>query len=311
MLGYIFRRIVQMIPVMILISLFAFFLVRLVPGDPVTIMLGNRANDENVAQLNANLGLDRPLWVQYGLFVGNVLRGDLGDSMRRGEPVATIIADRLPPTLFLATYAMLLATAISLPLATWAALHRGRLPDQAVRVFTLASLAMPTYWIGMMLLQLFAVKNKIFPVAGYGETFGEHLHSLFLPALSLALAVASIMTRSLRNAILETIGADFIRTARAKGLPARRVFVWHVLRNSLLATVTILSVNFAFLVGGSTIIETIFAIPGLGQLIVKSIFDRDYPIIQGVTLTFGVLVLAINLVTDLSYAALDPRVSYE
>jgi peptide/nickel transport system permease protein len=311
MLGYIFRRIVQMIPVMILISLFAFFLVRLVPGDPVTIMLGNRANDENVAQLNAHLGLDRPLWVQYGIFVGNVLRGDLGDSMRRGEPVAAIIADRLPPTLFLATYAMLLAAAISLPLATWAALHRGQLPDQVVRVFTLASLAMPTYWIGMMLLQIFAVKYKVFPVAGYGETFGEHLHALFLPALSLALAVASIMTRSLRNAILETIGADFIRTARAKGLPARRVFGWHVLRNSLLATVTILSVNFAFLVGGSTIIETIFAIPGLGQLIVKSIFDRDYPIIQGVTLTFGVLVLVINLVTDLSYAALDPRVSYE
>lgn len=311
MLGYILRRLVQMVPVLFLISLFAFFLVRLVPGDPVTIMLGNRANDENVAQLNAHLGLDRPLWVQYGIFVGNVLRGDLGDSMRRGEPVATIIADRLPPTLFLATYAMVLAAAISLPLATWAALHQGRLPDQVVRVFTLASLAMPTYWIGMMLLQLFAVKYKVFPVAGYGETFGEHLHSLFLPALSLALAVASIMTRSLRNAILETIGADFIRTARAKGLPARRVFVWHVLRNSLLATVTILSVNFAFLVGGSTIIETIFAIPGLGQLIVKSIFDRDYPIIQGVTLAFGVMVLVINLVTDLSYAALDPRVSYE
>ncbi len=311
MLGYILRRIVQMIPVLFLISLFAFFLVRLVPGDPVTIMLGNRANDENIAQLNAHLGLDEPLWVQYGIFLGNALRGDLGDSMRRGEPVATIIADRLPPTLFLAIYAMLLAAAISLPLATWAALNRGQWPDQVVRVFTLASLAMPTYWIGMMLLQVFAVKNKVFPVAGYGETFGEHLHSLFLPALSLALAVASIMTRSLRNAILETIGADYIRTARAKGLTPRRVFIWHVLRNSLLATVTILAVNFAFLVGGSTIIETIFAIPGLGQLIVKSIFDRDYPIIQGVTLTFGVLVLVINLATDLSYAALDPRVSYE
>ncbi|HEU5431143.1 MAG TPA: ABC transporter permease, partial [Thermomicrobiales bacterium] len=193
----------------------------------------------------------------------------------------------------------------------WAALHRERLPDQITRVLVIVSLAMPTYWVGMMLLQIFAVKNKVFPVAGYGDTVLEHFHSLFLPALSLGLATASIMTRALRNSILETIGADYVRTARAKGLTSRRVLIWHVLRNSVLSTVTILGINLAFLIGGTTIIETIFAIPGLGQLIVKAIFDRDYPIIQGVTLAFGILVLAINLLTDLSYALLDPRVSFK
>ncbi|MCC6316016.1 MAG: ABC transporter permease [Thermomicrobiales bacterium] len=311
MIGYIVRRLIQMIPVLLLITLFVFILVRLVPGDPAAVMLGNRATPENVAKVRAELGLDQPLWVQYGIFLRNAARGDLGESVRRGDPVAEVIRERLPPTLFLAAFAMLLATTLSVPLSAWAAFNKGRWPDQAVRAYTLLALAMPTYWVGMMLLQFLAVKHKIVPVAGYGDTFPDHLRSLFLPALSLALAVSSVLIRSLRNATLETLSADYVRTARAKGLQGRQVFIGHILRNSLLSTVTILAVNFAFLVGGATIIETIFSIPGLGQLIVKAIFDRDYPIIQGVTLAFGVLVLAINLLTDLSYAALDPRVSYE
>ncbi|MDQ2654226.1 MAG: ABC transporter permease, partial [Chloroflexota bacterium] len=181
---------------------------------------------------------------------------------------------------------------------------------QAVRLYVLLALAMPAYWIGMMLLQFFAVKAHIFPVAGYGEGFFGHLESLFLPALSLALAVSSILIRSLRNSIIETMSADYVRTARAKGLGGRSVFTWHVLRNSAMATATILAVNLAFMVGGTIIIESIFAIPGIGSLIVKAIFDRDYPIIQGVTLAVGVMVLFINLATDLSYAVLDPRIKY-
>ena len=311
MLAYIARRLVQMVPVLFLITLFVFFLVRLVPGDPALIMLGNRATEENIARLRAHLGLDQPLLVQYGRFLGNLAHGDLGESVRRGEPVTGIIRDRMPPTLFLVGYALLLAVVISLPLATIGALRQERWPDQLVRVFVLVALAMPTYWIGMMLLQTFAVKLKAFPVAGYGDTLPEHLHSLFLPALALPLGVSSVLTRSLRNALLETMAADHVRTARAKGLRARKVFAWHVMRNSLLSTVTILGINLAFLIGGTTIIETIFGIPGLGQLIVRSIFDRDYPIIQGVTLAFGLLVMLVNLATDLSYAALDPRVSYQ
>jgi peptide/nickel transport system permease protein len=273
-------------------------------------MLGTRASEENMAQLRAYLKLDQPYWVQYGVFVRNLASGDLGDSIRQRRPVTDILRERIPPTLFLVGFACVLSILITAPLATAAALNRGRWIDQAVRVYTLLALAMPAYWIGMMLLQTFAVKMQLFPVAGYGEGFLGHLESLFLPAMSLALAVSSILIRSLRNSILETLGADYVRTARAKGLTGRNVFVWHVLRNSAMSTTTIFAVNLAFLIGGTTIVETIFAVPGLGQLIVKSIFDRDYPIIQGVTLVIGVLVLFINLITDISYAILDPRLTY-
>ncbi len=310
MTGYILRRLAFMVPVLFLITLFIFFLVRFVPGDPAAIMLGTRASEENMAELRAHLGLDQPYWVQYGIFIRNLAEGDLGDSIRQRRPVTDILIERLPPTLFLVTYASILAVLISAPLAAFGALNQGRGIDRAVRLYALLSLAMPAYWVGMMLLQIFAVKLQIFPVAGYGEGFLGHLEALFLPALSLALAVSSILVRSLRNSIIETMGADYVRTARAKGLGARSVFLWHILRSSSMATVTILAVNLAFLIGGTTIIETIFAVPGLGQLIVKSIFDRDYPIIQGITLAIGVLVLFINLLTDLSYAILDPRIRY-
>lgn len=307
MTAYVLRRLAQMVPVLFLISLFVFFLVRLVPGDPASIMLGPRATDEGVAELRAHLQLDRPIWVQYGVFLRNVAQGDLGDSIRRREPVRDILADRLRPTLFLVAYAAVLAVALSLPLAALAAVYRGRWIDAVVRAFVLLSLAMPAYWIGMMLLQQFAVRWQVFPVSGWGETFPQHLHALFLPALALALAIASILIRGLRASLIETMDADHVRTARAKGLPGGRVFTWHVLRNASLSTVTLLGVNLAFLVGGTTVIETIFSVPGIGQLIVRSIFDRDYPVIQGVTLLFGVLVMVINLATDLSYALLDPR----
>ena len=310
MTGYVLRRLVYMIPVFLLISLFVFFMVRLVPGDPAAIMLGQRATPENIAALREKLHLDAPIWVQYGTFLGNMLRGDLGDSLRQQRPVMDILSERLPATLFLVAYAGILSVLLSAPLATLAALKRGTWVDQVVRLYVLLALAMPAYWIGMMLLQFFAVKAHIFPVAGYGQGFFGHLESLFLPALSLALAVSSILIRSLRNSIIETMGADYVRTARAKGLAGRSVFTWHVLRNSAMATATILAVNLAFMVGGTVIIESIFAIPGIGSLIVKAIFDRDYPIIQGVTLAVGVMVLFINLATDLSYAVLDPRIKY-
>jgi peptide/nickel transport system permease protein len=310
MTGYVLRRLAFMVPVLLLITLFIFFLVRFVPGDPAAIMLGTRASEENMTELRAYLRLDEPYWVQYGVFMRNLASGDLGDSIRQRRPVTDILAERIPPTLFLVAFAGLLSVLISAPLAAAAAMNQGTWIDQGVRLYTLLALAMPAYWIGMMMLQLFAVKMSIFPVAGYGEGFFGHVESLFLPALALALAISSILIRSLRNSILETVGADYVRTARAKGLSGRRVFLWHILRNSAMSTVTILAVNLAFLIGGTTIVETIFAIPGLGQLIIRAIFDRDYPIIQGATLAFGVLVLFINLITDISYAVLDPRLSY-
>jgi peptide/nickel transport system permease protein len=308
---YIARRLVHMIPVLFLITLFIFALVRLVPGDPATSMLGDRATPERVARLNKSLKLDRPYYEQYLAFMKNLAKGDLGESVRRREPVRDILLQRIQPTLFLSTYTMLLAVLISVPLATMSALNKGRFVDQVVRVFVVLSLGLPTYFVGMMLLQFFAVKHKVFPVSGWGEGFLGHVEALFLPALALALALSSLMTRSLRNSILETLEADYVRTARAKGLQGRHIFIWHVLRNSALSTITILGINFAFLIGGTTITESIFAIPGLGQLIVRSIFDRDYPVIQGVTLAIGIIVLTVTLLTDIIYAILDPRVSFE
>ncbi len=311
MTAYLVRRLIHMVPVLFLITLFIFVLVRLVPGDPATSMLGDRATPERVERLNKSLKLDRPYYVQYFAFMKNLSSGDLGDSIRRREPVRDILLQRVQPTLFLATYTMLIATLISVPLATLAAFRKGRLADQVVRIFLVISLGMPTYWIGMMLLQFLAVRFRIFPVSGWGNGFFGHVESLFLPALALALWIASLMTRSLRNSILETLEADFVRTARAKGLAGRQVFIWHVLRNSALSTITILGINFAFLMGGSVLTESIFAIPGLGQLVVQSIFNRDYPVIQGVTLAIGIIVLITTLITDVIYVLLDPRVSFE
>ena len=311
MISYIIRRLVQMVPVLFLITLFIFFMVRLVPGSPADALLGFRATPEAVARIESRLNLDKPIYIQYGTFVKNLLSGDLGESAKRHEPVTTILKDRLPKTLFLVVYSMTLAMLISVPLASWGALHRGRFPDYLTRIYVLVAIAMPSYWIGMMLLQGLAVKEKIFPVAGYGHGFFGHLEYLFLPALSLAMASSSLIVRSLRNSILETMDSDYVRTARAKGLANRRVFIWHVLRNSSMSAVTVLGIQLSFLVGGTAIVETIFSVPGIGQLIIKAIFDRDYAVIQGTTLVFGLLVLVINLVVDLIYVALDPRVSYE
>lgn len=309
MIGYLVRRFIHMIPVLFVITVFTFLLIRLVPGDPVTAMLGPHASPEGRARLEHALHLDKPIWSQYGAFMqALVVHGDLGDSLFRKEPVTNIVLHRLKPTLFLTFYAMVLSILISVPMAAAAALNQGRVADQIVRAYVLASLAMPAYWLGMMGLEFLAVKHKIFPVAGFGNGFGGHVQSLFLPALTLALSISSLMIRSLRNALLETMSADYVRTARAKGLTGYRTFVWHVLRNSLLSTVTVLGINLAFLIGGTTIAETIFSIPGLGQLIVSAIFQRDYPVIQGVTMAVGIIVLLINLATDVTYAVLDPRV---
>ena len=309
MTGYLVRRTTHMIPVLFIITLFTFLLIRFVPGDPVTAMLGPHATPDSRARLEHALHLDQPIWSQYGAFMkALVAHGDLGDSLFRKEPVTTIVLHRLQPTIFLTLYAMVLSILISVPLATMSALNHGRIADQIVRAYVLISLAMPAYWLGMMGLEFLAVKHRIFPVAGWGKGFSGHLDSLFLPALTLGLSISSLMIRSLRNAILETMSADYVRTARAKGLTGRRVFIWHVLRNSLLSTVTVLGINLAFLIGGTTIAETIFSIPGLGQLIVSAIFQRDYPVIQGVTLAIGIMVLVINLATDVTYALLDPRV---
>ena len=308
---YLARRLLLLVPVAFGITVVTFFLLRLIPGDPAVIMLDNRATADNVARLRHQLALDRPLAMQYLFFVRNIAVGRLGESLIYRTQVLPIILGHLPVTLFLAVYSTVLAAAVALPLGTWAALRRGTSPDQVIRLGVLFSLATPNYWAAIVLLLVFSIELRWFPVGGYGTTFGDHLRHLFLPALTLALSLTPILVRTLRHNVLEVLRTEYVRTARAKGLRAATVLTRHVLRNSLISTVSILAVNLGFLVGGAVVTETVYAIPGTGFLLIRSTFARDYPMVQGLTLMFAGLVILVNLLTDVTYAVLDPRVTYD
>ncbi len=308
---FILRRFVQLVPVLFGIMVVVFLFVRLIPGDPAIVMLGSYATDQSLATLRAELGLDRPVWTQFGIFLGHVLEGRLGDSLVFRRPVLEVVLERLPATASLTVYAVVLSLLICVPLAIASALRENSPLDQAIRSFTTLALSMPYFWLGLNLLILFAVIVPVFPVAGYGSTFGERLWHLFLPALTIALHLGPTLMRTLRATILEVMHAPHVEFARTKGLPRGKLIRRHVLRNGLMATVTILGVNIGWLMGGSVVIENVFNIPGLGSLIISSIDGRDYPVIQAVALVFGLLVISINLATDLVYTVLDPRVSYE
>jgi peptide/nickel transport system permease protein len=310
-LTFLRNRLLHMIPVLFGIVLVVFLMVRLIPGDPARIMLGTHATEEALTELRAALGLDQPIWQQFVLFLGNVLRGDLGTSLVYRQPVTEVIAERLPPTLFLVTYAAVLALFVTVPLALLAAVRQNRFSDHAVRVGATLTLSMPSFWLGLNLLILFAVRLRWFPVAGYGDDFLDRLWHLFLPALTITLALAPMLIRSLRSGLIDVLKAPYVEFARAKGIREQRVLRRHVLRNAMISTVTILALNVGWLLGGSVVIETVFTIPGLGQLMVNSIYARDYPVVQGVTLVFGFIVILITLLTDVIYSVLDPRVSYD
>jgi peptide/nickel transport system permease protein len=307
--SFVGRRIIQSIPVLFGITLVSFFLIHLIPGDPVAAILGNHYNEKTAAALRKALGLNLPLWNQYLLFLGHVLHGDLGQSVYYEQPVTQVIGDRLEPTVWLVIYSATLSAAISLPLAILSALRADGVIDQVIRAMFVATFAMPAFLGGILLILFFSIDLRIFPVSGFGTSFVDHLHYLFLPALTISLALSSVLIRSLRNSILEVLHEDYIRTARSKGVHYRMVVLRHVLRNALLPTVTIFGVNIAFLLGSTVIIENVFAIGGIGQLLVSAILQRDYPVVQGITLVLAVSVVAVNLLTDVAYAVLDPRIS--
>ncbi len=237
--------------------------------------------------------------------------GNLGLSLYYGSSVAALIITKLPPTLWLIIYAAVLAVVISVPLAMIAATRKDGIRDHAVRVVPLLGLGMPAFWLALILQTLFAVKYRLFPVTGYGTGFTGHLHAMFLPSLVVAIALCPVVIRSLRASMLNVLGADFITTARAKGVPSRRLYTRHVLRNAVIPAVTVLGINIGFLIGGTVIVEEVFAIPGIGQLMINSIFDRDFPVVQAVALVFGIMVVLVNLLTDVAYASLDPRVRFD
>lgn len=308
---FVARRMVQLVPVIFGIVIIVFLFVRLIPGDPASIMLGAYATPEALAALRTDLGLDRPIWAQFGIFLGDLAQGQFGSSMVYRRPVLDVVLERMPATMMLTVYAVVLSLLICVPLAVISALNKNGLIDQTIRSVTTLALAMPTFWLGLNLLILFAVIMPLFPVAGYGATFGQRLWHLFLPALTIALHLAPTLMRTLRSTIIEVMQSPHVEFARTKGLAPGKLIRRHVLRNGLMATVTILGVNIGWLMGGSVVIENVFNVPGLGSLIISSVDARDYPVIQGIALVFGLLVIFINLATDLVYALLDPRVTYE
>ncbi len=309
--AYIRRRLFLMIFVVFGVTIVIFGMVHFLPGDPAALLLGDRATVQNIASLREQLGLNRPLPEQYWLFISGLARGQMGTSLMFSQPVNQMVLSRLPITIGLAVYAMVLAALITLIFGLLAAVNKGRWIDQVIRVVFLFILTTPNFWFGILLILVLSLALKWFPVAGFGATLPEHIWYLFLPALTLGLQLSAVLIRNLRSQVIVTLRSDFVRTANAKGLPEHLVLVRHVLRNALLSTVTIFGLQFGFLVGGALVIETVFAVPGLGQLLFTSISSRDYPVVQAITVVTAVLVIVVNLLVDLSYSFLDPRVTYE
>jgi peptide/nickel transport system permease protein len=310
--AYILRRLVQAIPVLFGVTLIVFFMIHLVPGDPARTMLGVHATPGRVAALHREWGLDRSVPEQYWLYLKRLLHGNLGTSLFYRVSTASLIRGRLPVTLWLIAYGTLLSIVIALPLATLAATRKDKAADQAVRAVPLVGLGFPPFWLGIMLLLAFGLHlGRLFPVGGYGNGFVGHLHSMFLPALTVALGISPLLIRSLRASLLQVLESDYVTTARSKGLSERRVLARHALRNAVVSTVAVLGVNIAFLVGATVVIEQVFALPGIGQLMLNSIFQRDFPVVQGVTLVFGIMVVLVYLATDVLHSLLDPRVRFD
>jgi peptide/nickel transport system permease protein len=306
--GYALRRIGQAVPVALLVTVLIFLLIKLLPGDPAAAILGERASDDAIRALHRQWGLDRPLWQQYAVYARNLATGDLGQSLRYRTPVVDLLPRRAGVTLFLVAYSVVLTIAMAVPLAIVAASHRERWPDHLVRGLITLPLASPAFWIGILLLIVFALKLGWFPATGYGEGFTGHLRHLFLPALTLSHAFAAVLTRNLRSALIDVQTTTFVDFARAKGLVRRQVLFGHVLRAALLPIVTLIGVRLSYAIGGSVVIETVFALPGLGSWMVESIMARDYMVVQTLTLAFALGAMAINLLTDLVYPLFDPRV---
>jgi peptide/nickel transport system permease protein len=298
-----------MIPTLFLIGVAVFIIARLLPGDSVSAMLGDRATEEAVQRLTRQLGLDQSIFAQFVAFLQAIARGEFGTSLAFRVPVTSLIAERLPATLMLTGLATLIAIVLSVPLAFCAALQANRWPDLLIRSVFQVGLSSPIFFVGLVLLTVFAAWLHIFPVGGYGEGFLDNLHHLFLPALTLALSFAAVIMRSLRASILQVLRAEFVEFARAKGLAGRIILFRHVMRNALIATVTLIGLHIGQLLGGAVITESVFAVPGVGRLMVDSIFARDYPVIQSLTFVLALLVSIAFLITDIIQMWLDPRVS--
>jgi len=311
MLKYLAKRLSASALILLGVTLVTFCLTFLIPADPVAMIAGRNSTPALREQIRHQLGLDRPLIVQYWQFISGIARGDFGTSLLYRQPVSSLVFRRIPTSLFLASYAMVLTALMTLPMGIWAAVRKDKPVDHLIRAGFLFTLTTPSFWLGILLILLFSLRLHLFPVAGYGQNFKDHLWYLFLPSLTLALQLSAVLIRNLRSQIINALRSDYVRTAKAKGLSNRVVLLGHVLKNALISTVSIFGLQFGFLVGGTVVIETVFAIPGLGQLLFQSITARDYPVVQAITTMTAFLVILVNLIVDLSYSFLDPRVTYE
>ena len=305
MLTYVARRVLVSVPTVLGVATVIFIMVRLLPGDPARVMAGLLATEEDVARIRHQLGLDQPLLLQYLGFMGRLLRGDLGTSTRTGDPVLHEILVRLPYTAELALVATTIAVVVGVAAGILAATRRNTWIDLFVSGGAVFGLSMPVYWLGLMLIILFAIQLHALPAAGSDDPLG-----FVLPSITLALFSIALVARQSRSAMLEVLGQDYVRTARAKGAAPRTVLLKHALRNALLPVITAIGLQFGALLGGAVLTETVFSWPGIGRLLVDSIFSRDYPVVQGIVFLLAVAFILVNLVVDLLYAYVDPRIRY-
>jgi peptide/nickel transport system permease protein len=313
LLPLVVRRLLATIPVMGVVALVVFGLLRLAPGDPAAVIAGDYASPQDIIRIRTSLGLDQPVPKQLAIWFGNLLRGDLGTSIFSGLPVTTLIRQRIEPTIALATLTMLIAVLVAVPLGVLAAWKQGSWIDRGVMVFAVSGFSMPVFWLGFLLVWVFAVQLGWLPVQGYSpiaKGFWPFLRQLILPAMTLGFVYVALITRMTRASMLTVLREDYIRTAYAKGLPPARVLMRHALKNASLPVVTIIGVGVALMVGGVVVTESVFALPGIGRLTVDAILRRDYPVIQAVILIVSGVYVLINLVIDLLYVVLDPRIRY-
>jgi len=311
--AYILRRLLLMVPVAFLVTIGVFMLIHLSPGDPALIMLGEDRSPQAIAQIHHELGLDEPLYVQYGIWLGRIVHGDWGRSVTTHEPVERAITERLPATLELGLVALVWSLLVAIPLGTIAAVRRGSLVDQIATGVTVAGVSIPNFFIGIVLIFVLSVTLRAFPFGGYVPLLADPLESLrhvALPAIALGTAGAAINMRFTRSSMIEVLNLDYIRTAWAKGASWRRVVFVHALKNALIPVVTIVGIQIGGIIEGAVVTETVFTWPGVGRLAVESIFNRDYTVVQGIVLLAAFSYMVANLLVDIAYAWLDPRISY-
>jgi peptide/nickel transport system permease protein len=313
MLRFLLHRLLATIPVLLVVAVVVFLLLRLTPGDPAAVIAGDAATTEQIEHIRESLGLNRPLVVQFGIWFGNALRGDLGESFFFRKSVAELIAQRLEPTVALALCTIVLAVAVAVPLGVLAAWRHGGWLDRALMGFSTLGFSIPVFVLAYLLIWLVSLELGWLPVQGYrrlAEGFGPFIRHLILPSVTLSVIYIALIARVTRAAVSEALTEDFVRTARAKGLTERRVLIRHALANAAVPIVTVIGIGLALLIGGVVVTESVYAIPGLGRLTVDAVLARDFPTIQGVILLFSVVYVLVNLVIDLTYLALDPRIRY-